>query len=483
MDNLNKKVVSATKWAAITQIVAKLVAPITNMVLARLLTPEAFGVVATLTMIITFAELFTDAGFQKYLVQKDFKDETDREQSTNVAFWSNFILSLIIWGIIAIFNEPLAALVGSPGLGVVLIVACFSIPLAAFSSIQMALYQRDLDFKTLFKVRLIGICVPLIVTIPLAFWLRSYWALVIGTIVQNVINAFFLSYYSKWKPHFQYSIQKLKEMFSFATWSLIESVSVWLTGYIDIFVVGSMLNKYYLGLYNTSITIVGQIMGLIIAATTPVLFSGLSKLQNDDEEFKRVFFKFQKYVSIILIPLGFGIFCYRELLTAILLGDQWNEAEEFIGIWGMASAITIILSHYSSEVYRSKGQPRLSVIVQWLHLIVLVPVIFIAANYGFKSLYVFRTLARGELIFVNLIVSYVVFRISIKRMFTNIAPALTASLFMLLVSQLLRMVDTSMLWEIASLCISAISYLCFICLFAEERNIIKEKVVHKIWKY
>ena len=298
MDNLNKKVVSATKWAAITQIVAKLVAPITNMVLARLLTPEAFGVVATLTMIITFAELFTDAGFQKYLVQKDFKDETDREQSTNVAFWSNFILSLIIWGIIAIFNEPLAALVGSPGLGIVLIVACFSIPLAAFSSIQMALYQRDLDFKTLFKVRLIGICVPLIVTIPLAFWLRSYWALVIGTIVQNVINAFFLSYYSKWKPHFQYSIQKLKEMFSFAAWSLIESVSVWLTGYIDIFVVGTMLNKYYLGLYNTSITIVGQIMGLIIAATTPVLFSGLSKLQNDDEEFKRVFFKFQKYVSV-----------------------------------------------------------------------------------------------------------------------------------------------------------------------------------------
>ena len=483
MDNLNKKVVSATKWAAITQIVAKLVAPITNMVLARLLTPEAFGVVATLTMIITFAELFTDAGFQKYLVQKDFKDETDREQSTNVAFWSNFILSLIIWGIIAIFNEPLAALVGSLGLGIVLIVACFSIPLAAFSSIQMALYQRDLDFKTLFKVRLIGICVPLIVTIPLAFWLRSYWALVIGTIVQNVINAFFLSYYSKWKPHFQYSIQKLKEMFSFAAWSLIESVSVWLTGYIDIFVVGTMLNKYYLGLYNTSITIVGQIMGLIIAATTPVLFSGLSKLQNDDEEFKRVFFKFQKYVSIILIPLGFGIFCYKELLTAILLGDQWNEAEEFIGIWGMASAITIILSHYSSEVYRSKGQPRLSVIVQWLHLIVLVPVIFIAANYGFKSLYVFRTLARGELILVNLIVSYVVFKISIKRMFTNITPALIASLFMLLVSQLLRMVDSSMIWEIASLCICAVSYLCFICIFAEERNIIKDKVFHKIWKY
>ena len=69
MAELNDKVAKATKWSAVTEIVAKLITPITSMVLARLLTPEAFGVVTTLTMIITFAELFTDAGFQKYLVQ------------------------------------------------------------------------------------------------------------------------------------------------------------------------------------------------------------------------------------------------------------------------------------------------------------------------------------------------------------------------------------------------------------------------------
>ena len=156
---LNTKVKKATKWSAVTEVVAKLITPITSMVLARLLTPEAFGVVTTLTMIITFAEIFTDAGFQKYLVQHDFIDDEDREQSTNVAFWSNFILSLLIWGIIAIFADPLAALVGNPGLGYVLIIACVAIPLAAFSSIQMALYRRDLDFKTLFKVRIVSIAI------------------------------------------------------------------------------------------------------------------------------------------------------------------------------------------------------------------------------------------------------------------------------------------------------------------------------------
>lgn len=74
MSNLNKQIKTATKWSAIAEIAAKLITPITSMVLARLLTPEAFGVVTTLTMIITFAEIFTDAGFQKYLIQHEFVD-------------------------------------------------------------------------------------------------------------------------------------------------------------------------------------------------------------------------------------------------------------------------------------------------------------------------------------------------------------------------------------------------------------------------
>ena len=146
MSELYNKVVSATKWSAMAEVISKLVGPITSMVLARVLTPEAFGVVTTLTMIIAFAEIFTDAGFQRYIIQHEFMDEDDLEKSTNVAFWSNFTMSLLFWGLIALFADPLASLVGNPGLGNVLIVACVSIPLQAFSSIQMAVFKRSLDF-------------------------------------------------------------------------------------------------------------------------------------------------------------------------------------------------------------------------------------------------------------------------------------------------------------------------------------------------
>ena len=470
-NSINNKVKTATKWSAITEITAKLLTPVISIVLARLLTPEAFGVVTTLTMIITFAEIFTDAGFQKYLIQHQFTDDKDRDESTNVAFWSNLIMSLLIWGCIALFADPLVSLVGNPGLGHVLIIACISIPLAAFSSIQMAIYKRNLDFKTLFKVRVVGILVPLFVTIPLAFWLKSYWALVLGTISVNIANAVLLTWYSEWKPRLFYSWQKLKEMLSFTIWSFVEAISIWLTVYVDVFIVGTILSQYYLGLYKTSSTIVGQLMGLITMVTTPILFSALSRLQDNDYEFQQLFFKFQKIVSILILPLSVGIFLFSELITRIILGEQWLEASGFVGLWALTSGITIVLSHYSSELYRAKGKPKLSVLVQWLHIIVLWPTIIISSNYGFETLYISRSLVRFEMIMVNLIVMWTAIGISPVQMFKNIYPSILSAVLMASFYYLLPKANS--IWtQFLYIGICGLTYLVSICMFKTERNIL-----------
>lgn len=471
-ENLNNKILKATKWSAITEIVAKLITPITSMVLARLLTPDAFGVVATLTMIISFAEIFTDAGFQKYLVQREFKNDEDRVQSTNVAFWSNLIMSLVIWLIIGLFSEPLATMVGNPGLGNVLIIACVSIPLAAFSSIQIALYKRDFDFKTLFKVRIVGICIPLFVTIPLAFLLKNFWALVIGTIASNLVNAVLLTVYSKWKPSLYYSFSKLKEMLSFTIWSMFEAVSIWLTSYVDVFIIGVYLNEHYLGLYKTSISIVGQIMALITSVTTPILFSSLSRLQNDEDEFKKLFFRFQKIVSLLVIPLGVGVFCFSDLITEIVLGSQWAEASGFIGLWGLTSSLTIILSHYSSEVYRAKGRPKLSALAQWLHIIVLWPTLLIAINYSFEVLYTARALVRVEGIVVNMIIMYCIMKISPWQMIRNISTSFISALIMAIVAFFLLRINNSLNWQFVYIVICGVIYFSILLFFPNDRKII-----------
>lgn len=472
MSDLNKKVVTATKWSTVTEIAAKLVAPISTMVLARLLTPDAFGVLVTATMVISFAEIFTDAGFQKYLIQHNFKTEKDLYQSTSVAFWSNLVLSLVIWLGIICFAEDIATLVGNEGRGDVIAVSCFCIPLAAFSSIQMALYKRSLDFKTLFWVRIVGVLIPLVITIPLAYFTRSYWSLILGMIAQNLSNAIILTVKSKWKPNFFYSLPLLKEMFSFTVWSMFEAISIWLTGYMDIFIVGTMLSQHYLGIYRTSMSTVGQIMGLITAATGSVLFSSLSKLQNDDEQLKKMFFSFQKIVGILVIPLGVGIFLFSDLITDILLGSQWGEASHFIGLWGLTSSITIVFAHYCSEMFRAKGKPKYSVLAQVLHMCFLIPTILWAVGFGFDFLCEMRALVRLTLIAINVTILYRLVNISFLVMLRNVYPSLLASFAMVIIVLILNSLGKGIYLQLLYCAVAFGIYLSVMMMFPKERSII-----------
>ena len=470
--DINKDIKNATKWSAYAELLAKLINPITSMVLARLLTPEAFGIVTTVTMIIVFAEIFTDAGFQKYLIQHDFDDQSVFKDNINVAFWTNLFLSLCIWGIIVLFDENIARLVGNPGLGYVISIASFSIPLEAFSSIQMALYKREFDFRTLFKTRLVSILVPLIITIPLAYIIRNFWAIICGTICSNLINAIVLTVYSKWKPTIFYSWKILKEMFSFSFWSLIEALSIWFTNYIDVFIVGIVLSQYYLGLYKTSITLVGQITAIVTSITTPVLFSALSRLQTDRVAFESMFFKFQKMVGMLIIPLGVGIYCFRDFITIILLGDKWMEASFFIGVWGLSSSLTVVLAHFSSEVYRSLGKPSLSVLAQWLHIVVLIPVLLFFVHGSFELLCTARASVRIELVIVQMVIMHYCIKLSIFKMIITIIPSLLCSIIMFVVSLILCNISHELLWTIFSICICVLTYFASLLLFKNERMII-----------
>lgn len=469
MDKENK-VLNATKWSSLTEIAAKLVTPISNMILARLLTPDAFGVVATATMIFSFADMFTDSGFQKYLVQHEFANDQDQEDSTTVAFWTNLGLSLLFWVIIAIFSEQLAVIVGNPGLGNVIVVACMSLPLTSFSSIQMALFRRNFDFKTLFYVRMVSVVIPLVVTVPLAFITHSYWSIIIGTICGNLSNAIILTWRSSWKPKPFYSIIKLKEMFWFSVWSLIEAISIWLTNYIGVFIVGTYLSSYYLGLYKTSMNTVNQIMNLITSATTTVLFSALSRKQNDRDGFQNTFFMFQRNVGLLIVPMGIGIYLYQNLITKILLGNQWMDAAGFIGLWGLVNSVKILLSNYCSEAYRASGKPKVSFFVQLSQLIVLIPAIIYGAKQGFETLYLLRCMVSLELIIVNLITVKITLKISPIKMICNISPELFATLIMVVVSLGLKQLGDSIVWEIVSVVICAFSYFFTILILPSTRK-------------
>ncbi|WP_372663129.1 lipopolysaccharide biosynthesis protein [Cohnella sp.] len=473
MDNseeLREKMLNAAKWSTITEIAAKIISPITNMVLARLMVPEAFGVVATVIMIISFAEMFTDAGFQKYLVQNEFKNSEEKYQNANVAFWTNLGIALFLWGLIALFCEPIATFVGNPGLGMVLIIACVQLPLSSFSSIQMALYRRDFDFKTLFLVRIVSVFIPFVISIPLAFLGFSYWSLIIGTICIQLSNTIILTVKSKWKPKLNYSVAKLKVMLSFSIWSLIEAISIWLTTWVDALIIGSILSTYYLGLYKTSITMVNLITAIITAATVPVLFSALSRLQNNSEQFNNMFYKTQRAVSILVFPIGVGLYLYSDLATQILLGSQWSEASGVIGQWALTSAIMIVFGQYCSEVYRAKGRPKLSFLAQVLHLIVLVPVCIYSANHGFWMLVFARSWIRIQFVLVHFLIMKFSIGIPISNVIRNTFPTAISAIAMGFAGYFLQQIYDGIVWSLVSIATCAIFYFGLLYLFPGIRK-------------
>lgn len=458
LNEIKNKTSNATRWSSITEILARCVLPLTNMILARLLTPEAFGVVATITMITSFADVFTDAGFQKYLIQHDFKDRQELDRSTTVAFWTNLFVSMLSWIIVCIFSKPLAALVGRRDLWNVIIIASLSLPMTSFSSIQMARFKRDFDFKSLFFIRIITLLVPFFVTVPMAIVTHSFWALICGTLATNLVNAIFLTVKSEWKPTLYFNFHLLKSMFSYSMWILLESIATWLTSYIGTFIVGIALTDYYLGIYKTSMTTVNQIFALIVSSTSMPLFSALSRLKNDEYNFVRTYRVYIKAIGFFVIPLGVGIYLYRELITSFLLGDQWAEAADFIGLWGLMSSVSLIFGTYCNGLFNAKGKTYLSLLAQILHLVVLIPVLVWSSNLGYHTLYISRTMVRLELILVELVLMKICFNFPVKKLFKDVIPVCLCTLIMFICGVLLNLISENILFRFFAIIVCILIY-------------------------
>ncbi len=484
MDNSdNRTVESAAGWSLITELLSKLISPVISIILARLLAPEAFGIVATISLVTSFAEVFTDAGFQKFIVQHEYENDWEYKTSFSVAFWSNFFLSALIFILIVTFRKQLAGIVGSPELSSALVASAIPIIINSYSSLQLAAYRRAFDFKKLFFFRMVVALVPVVVTVPLAFALKSFWALIVGGVTQSVFQFLILLIKPKIKIKFFYSAKLFNQMFSFSFWTLLESVSIWLTANADIFIVGRVLNDYYLGLYKTSMTTVNGYMNVISGAVIPVLFSALSRVQNNDDEFKNTYFRFQRLLAIVLIPMGLGLFLFRDFATYILLGTKWMEASDFIGLYSLSCAFKICICFFASEVFRSKGQPKVSMLYQLLNIIVMIPAIYYASNQGFEILFVVRTSLIIVLLLSAFIFVQVLYDIKVLDIVKNLFPQTFSALVMFAFGFTLMQISDSIVWHIADIFFCTIVYFLILFLFGNiRREVFKLEFIKKIFR-
>lgn len=469
----NRNIANATKWSFFAEFSAKMIVPVTNMILARILAPEVFGLVALVNMVISFTDMITTAGFQKYLIQHEYENEKDLSRGTSVAFWTNFVLSILLWGLIVLFNGPIAVLVGSVGYGLLFVVAGVSLPITALSSVQETIFIRDLSFKKLFYNRMIYSFLPFVITIPLALLGFGYWSLIIGSIFGNVAKAVFLTANSRWKPNFYYSFRLMKTMLSFSLWSLIEAFTIWVSIWADIFIISNALGSYYTGLYRTAQITVTGIISVITASTTSVLFSSLSRVQNDHKKFTQMLFLFQRHVGMLVLPLGVGIFIFRDTVTSIILGSKWIEASSFIGIWGLCTALVATYGTFCREAYRAKGMPKVSVFAQVLHLSFVIPVCILSIPYGFDFLIYSRSIASLGIILVHFLFLKIFVKISPLSLIKQTIIPIAGAVMMGCIGMIMKTYITGNMTGLISIALCAIFYFSFLWLFPSYRGIFK----------
>ncbi len=455
---IQKKSKKSLKWSTFGEIIGRLITPITTAILSRILAPEIFGIVTTITIVISFCEIFSEGGFSKYIIQSDFVNEDEKSKSITVAFWSNFILSVILFAFICVFNKPLAKLVGSSGYEIPLIVACVQVPIYSFNGTFTASFRREFKFKQLFYIRIVTAIVNLCCSVPLALMGLKHWSIIIGNIVSMCMTAIIMCFISEWKPKLYYKFSLLKKMFSFSALNLFESLLIWLCTWVSSIIISNGMSQYYLGIYKNANSMVNSLFGIVTASIIPVLFASLSRLKNDEIAFKDMYYKMQSLAAFILLPMGAGLFLYKDLATKILFGDQWGDAGIVVGVSCAIKSLVVVFSYFASEVYRAKGKPSISIYTQAILLMVSIPVCLLTVKSNFITFVIASACADLTLVFMSFVFLKSIFKFQLKPIILNFLRPFICCIIMIVVSLLLKKINGNWWFDIISIIICMIIY-------------------------
>jgi len=382
------EIVSASKWSALAQISARVMAPLIFVVLARLLTPSDYGVFAMAGFVIAFASVFWTAGLTKTLIQK----HDDINSSANICFWTNLIIAILLYAVIFASSHYIAMVFKDIRIEPVLKVTSLVIIISSLCSVQSALFQKVLNFKILFWITIITTGLPAFASIPLAYHGYGYWALVIGQIIGNIAMLIVLWVASDWRPRFEYNIALAKEMFSFSAWVMGEDILVYINTWIDAIILGIYLGAYDLGLYRTGASLVILIFGMLIQPILPVLYSSFARIKDDHEKVKKVMLKVTKIIVLYTLPASLGLYIVAKPIGSIILGPQWHGVENVIAICAIATCLISLITA-NSEAYRAMGRPEVNTKLQLITLIICLPCYIWAGPKGLQTFLLARLFA------------------------------------------------------------------------------------------
>lgn len=374
---VKQRSVRAVKWSALAEMLGRSAQPLVLLVLAKLLTPQDFGVVGVAMIAIGLAQIFQEFGVGKTLVQT----ERSLEAYANNAFWISLAAACALYAAMAGFARPIASFFQSPDSEPVLRVLGLNVVLTSLVSVHAAMLQREIRFKALFVVRFLPALVMGGASVALALAGHGVWSLVWGTLAGSAAQVILYWWACPWRPQLRFHPAEFGRMFAFSKWVLLESTLAWLVSWGDSIALGHFLGPEALGAYRMGSMAVAYLSNIVFTPVVPVALGLFSRLQADPPAFVDALGKLTRIVVLISLPIGVGAALVGEMATVAILGSQWVAAGVVVQLMGLRMGLEWLVG-LNSTAFSAAGRPDVNVKTLVIAVVVSLPAYVWAAPYG-----------------------------------------------------------------------------------------------------
>ena len=322
MSTLKDKTVKGVIWSAVDRFSAQGIQFVFSILIARLLMPEDYGVIAMIGIFLGVSNSFIDSGFGTALVRKIDRTETD----FSTVFYFNIIVATIFYLALFFAAPAIANFYNTPLLIPVTRVASLNLIIGALSGIHNSKLSIAIDFKSRAKISLITTVITGFAGLYMAYAGYGVWALVIQGLITCVIRTVLLWVVVRWHPQLIFSWKSFKELFSFGSKLLASGLLDTIYNNIYPLVIGKVFSSSILGVYAKAKAFAefpsSNITGVLQSVTFPVL----STIQNEEERLADAYKRFLKISAFIIFPLMLGLSSVADPFIRIVLTDKWEGA-------------------------------------------------------------------------------------------------------------------------------------------------------------
>lgn len=308
---------------------------IVNIVLARLLLPEEFGLIVLITIFTSIAEILVQGGFNTALIQKKDTDEVDYSS----VFYLNLLVAILLYVVLYITAPYIATFFKQPNFLIMIRILSLTVFFCSINSIQIAILSRNMHFKKLFISSFCAIIISGSVGIILAYASFGVWALLIQQLSNQFLITITLWFIVKWRPQFIFSILSIKSLFSLGWKLLISSLITALYSNLRSLIIAKFFSPSTLGFYNRGEQFPTLIVSNIDGSIQSVMLPTLSSHQDDKKRVKEIVRRSIVTSSFIVFPLLIGLAIISEPLIKILLTEKWLPAVPYMQMFCAVCAL------------------------------------------------------------------------------------------------------------------------------------------------